>query len=73
MVARKNWAPHVNRILRSRHYTWIGDGLAGHNVEEAVTQILVDAMHLCRHEGLDWDGMLASASRQLHEEERIAS
>jgi hypothetical protein len=69
MVARQNWATHVNRILRSRHYTWIGDGLAGHKVEHALTRILVDAMHMCERENLDWDTVLANSTRQFLEEE----
>jgi hypothetical protein len=73
MVARQNWAPHVNRILRSRRYTWIGDGLAGHNVEDALTQIVVDAMHMCQRENLDWDAVLADSMRHFFEEEKQAA
>ena len=72
MVTRQNWAPHVNRILRSRHYTWIGDGLAGHKVEHALTRILVDAMHMCQRENLDWDSVLADSKCQFLEEEKQA-
>jgi hypothetical protein len=73
MVVRQNWATHVNRILRSGHYTWIGDGLAGHKVEHALTRILVDAMHMCRRENLDWDSVLADSMCQFLEEEEQAA
>ncbi len=68
MVVRQNWATHVNRILRSRHYTWIGDGLAGHKVDQALARILVDTMHMCRRENLEFDTVMADSMRQFLEE-----
>lgn len=70
MVARQNWPQRIDGIIRSRHYTWIGDGLAGNAIPDALTQIVADAMHICRHEGIDWQSIIENGHRQFEEEAR---
>lgn len=70
MVARQNWPQRIEGIIRSRHYTWIGDGLAGDAIPDALTQIVADAMHICRREGIDWQSIVEDGRRQFEEESR---
>lgn len=70
MVARHNWSKHVERIVRSRHYTWIGEGLGGDQPADAIVQIIADSMHICEKEGLDFDELVEQGRRQFAEEEQ---
>lgn len=72
MVARQNWSNHVERIVRSRHYTWIGQGLGGDRPADAIVQIMADTMHICKKEGLDFDELVEQSRRQFAEEECTA-
>lgn len=68
---RNNWARHVEGIIRSRHYTWIGDGLAGQDVPDAMSQIMTDVMHICRREGIALDELLAESRRRAESESSL--
>lgn len=65
---RDNWSRHIEQILRSKHYTWIAEGLGGAPLEEALVAITADVMHMCHRTGLSWDE-LAEESRRLCERE----
>lgn len=69
---RKNWSRHVDGIIRSRHYTWIGEGLAGSDVPEAMSQIMTDVMHICRREGIALDDIIAESRRQVEVERGVS-
>ena len=58
---RENWLRHVDDIIRSRRYTWIGEGLGGRDVPEAMSQIMTDVMHICDREGISLDELLAES------------
>ena len=73
MVARQNWPQRIDEIIRSLKYTWIGDGLAGNAIPDALTQIVADAMHICRREGIDWQTILENGQRQFDEETQSQS
>ena len=69
MVARQNWPKRIDGIIRSRHYTWIGDGLAGDSIPDALSEIVSDAMNICRREGIDWQTIVETGQRQFDAEE----
>ncbi len=73
MVAIQRWVRRIDEIIRSRHYTWIAEGLGGNEVPEAVHQLLTDTMHLSRRAGLNWDEVYAAARQQFEREEREAA
>jgi hypothetical protein len=66
---RKHWRRHVAQIIRSRHYGWIGESRDGDPVDEVMRDILADVMHICKHEKIDFDDLVASARRQCEDEE----
>ena len=65
---RNDWSRHVDGIIRSRHYTWIGEGLGGREVPEAMSQIMTDVMHICRQEGISLDDIIAEGRRRAENE-----
>lgn len=66
---RADWSRHIDQIIRSRHYTWIGEGLGGEPLETALVDITTDLMHICRREGISWEYVLSEAARQFEQEE----
>ncbi len=67
--SRRKWSPHIDEIIRSRHYTWLGHGLGGDNVEDAMTTLLADIMHICKRQGISWESVLERGSEQFRTEE----
>ncbi|MBW3538819.1 MAG: hypothetical protein KY476_00975 [Planctomycetes bacterium] len=67
---RDDWLAHVEEVIRSRHYTWLPEGLGGEPVDVAMTYLLADIMHICRRAGLDWDDVLRRARERFEDEER---
>lgn len=65
---RDNWSHHIDQILRSKHYTWITEGLGGAPLDEAMVAIAADLMHICHRAGLSWEDLTAR-SQQLCERE----
>ena len=65
---RENWLRHVDDIIRSRRYTWIGEGLGGRAVPEAMSQIMTDVMHICDREGISLEELLAESRRRAESE-----
>ncbi len=61
-MPREDWSRHIDQVLRSKHYTWIAEGLAGAPLREALTTITADLMHLCHRSGLSWEQLLAESS-----------
>ncbi len=68
-LPRGDWSRHIDQVIRSKHYTWIAEGLAGAPLREAVTAITVDLMHLCHRTGLSWEQLLADSEELCHSEE----
>ncbi|MEO8497617.1 MAG: hypothetical protein ABI614_21330, partial [Planctomycetota bacterium] len=56
--------------IRSRHYTWLGNGLGGDEVEVAITTLLADIMHICNRQGIGWESVLEHGYEQFQHEER---
>lgn len=69
MSQRQNWSRHVDDIIRSRHYTWIGEGLGGLPPEGAVAEILTDLIHICRRTDIAFDDLLAESQERCDAEE----
>lgn len=66
---RDNWDRHVDQIIRSQHYTWLGEGLAGEAPNAALTDILTDIMHICTRQGMSWENLVARSRAQFEREE----
>lgn len=66
---RVHWDRHVDQIVRSQHYTWLGEGLAGEPLTEALTDIMADIMHICSRQGMSWEQLLARSRSQFEREE----
>jgi hypothetical protein len=75
MSARKRvqWDRHVDQVVRSQHYTWLGEGLAGEPPAEALTDILCDIMHICARQGMSWEQLVARSRAQFEREEAEAA
>ena len=66
---QKDWSGDIDNVIRSRHYTWLAMGLGGQSVEDAVTSLTIDLMHLCRRKGISWEEVLEEGRRQFEKEE----
>ncbi len=67
---RSNWLDHVQSVLRSRHYTWLPEGLGGEDVDVAMTYLVTDIMHVCKLAGVPFDEVLQRSRQQYEREER---
>jgi len=67
---RKNWSHSIDEVIRSRHYNWLGYGLGGEPVGEAMSTLLADVMHICKRHGIPWDEIVKNAREQFELEER---
>ena len=59
--SRTNWSHHVDQILRSRHYTWIAEGLGGAPLRDAMLSMTTDLIHMCHRAGISWDELAADS------------
>ncbi len=69
-VDRSNWLDHVQNVLRSRHYTWLPEGLGGEPVDVAMTYLVTDVMHVCKQAGVSFEDVLRASRQQYEQEER---
>ncbi len=72
-VPREQWLSHVKDVIRSRHYTWLPEGLGGEPVDVAMTYLVTDIMHVCRRAGISWEDVLAKSQEQFQREEAAAA
>ncbi len=68
-IDRENWLEHVENVIRSRHYTWLPEGLGGEPVDVAMTYLTTDIMHVCKRAGISWSDVLAEAEARFAREE----
>tara|TARA_R110002072_G_scaffold145460_1_gene291952 strand:- start:103559 stop:103807 length:249 start_codon:yes stop_codon:yes gene_type:complete len=68
-VQRDHWLEHVDEIIRSRHYTWLPQGLGGEPVDEAMSWLVTDIMHICKRSGVDWEDILQRGQARFQKEE----
>jgi hypothetical protein len=73
LQSRASWPRHVEQVIRSQHYSWLGEGLAGEPPAEALTEIVTDIMHICRRQGIGWEDLLARSRAQFEIEENQVS
>lgn len=66
---RAGWKNHIQQIVRSQHYTWIGEGLGGEPLAEALTDMMADIMHICASQGISWEDLVARSREQFDREE----
>lgn len=67
---RRNWSHEIDEVIRSRHYTWLARGLGGDDVEDAMTTLLADIMHICERQGIAWESVLEHGRERFRSEER---
>lgn len=65
-----DWSYRIEQVTRSKHYTWLGEGLGGLPAEEAMVRLTADVMHICRHEGIAWNQIVQRGQKQFEREER---
>ena len=70
---RDDWLEHIESVIRSRHYTWLPEGLGGEPVDVAMAYLAADIMHVCRRAGIDWNDVFRRAREQFEREEREAA
>lgn len=71
-VDRSQWLQHLQDVLRSRHYTWLPEGLGGESVEVAMSYLLTDIRHICKMSDVSFDDVLTeSRQRYVREESRV--
>ncbi|MEZ6132954.1 MAG: hypothetical protein R3C59_30150 [Planctomycetaceae bacterium] len=68
-VDRTNWLDDVDDVIRSRHYTWIPEGLGGEPPDVAMTWVLTDIMHICRRANIRFDDVMHRALERFNSEE----
>ncbi len=69
MIDRRNWSDNVDDVIRSKHYTWMGMGLGGEPLEEAMQALTADIMHLCQRRGISWEHLVEKSLAQFEQEE----
>lgn len=67
---RRNWYRKIADVIRSRHYTWLGQGLSGAPVEEAMVALTTDVMHVCKRQGIDINWLIAQSRAEFEQEEQ---
>ena len=67
---RRHWSRHIDDVIRSKHYTWLGLGLGGETVEKAMVELTAKIMHICRRCGIDWQRVLNKSLAQVEQQER---
>lgn len=67
---RSNWLDHVNEVIRSRHYTWLPEGLGGEPIDVAMTYLVTDIMHVCKAAGISFEDVLRESRQRYEQEER---
>lgn len=71
---RQNWYRKIADVIRSRRYTWLGQGLGGAPIDEAMVSLTTDVMHICKRQGIDVGWLLEQSKAKFEQEERaIAS
>lgn len=68
-VKREHWLDHVDDVIRSRHYTWIPQGLGGESVDEAMSWLVTDIMHICHRSGISWEDVLEQGAARFQQEQ----
>lgn len=68
-LPRSHWFEHVRDIVRSRHYTWMAEGLGGAPIDVAMRQLLTDIHHVCDMADIPFDDVLAESREQYENEQ----
>lgn len=71
--SREGWNRHIDQVIRSQHYTWLAEGLAGQPLSLALTDIVADIMHICARQGMSWDNLVTRSRAQFDREEAQVS
>jgi hypothetical protein len=71
-VDRDHWMEDVENVIRSRHYSWLPEGLGGEPVDVAMTYLLTDIRHICRRTGASFETVLEQSRKQFLAEEKMA-
>jgi len=66
---RERWSRQVDQVIRSRHYTWLGEGLGGESLPEALSCMLTDIMHICKRQDISFAELLESCQERFKQEE----
>lgn len=64
----ERWSQHLDQIVRSKHYTWLAEGLGGEPLDTAFELILADMRHICEREGISWEALVDRSQRRFERE-----
>jgi hypothetical protein len=70
---RDGWDRRIDQVIRSQHYTWLGEGLAGQPLSQALTDMVTDIMHICVRQGTSWENLVTRSRAQFEREEAQVS
>jgi hypothetical protein len=66
---RRNWYQKIQDVIRSRHYTWLAQGLGGAPIDQAMVTLTTDVMHVCKREGIDITWLIEQSMANFEQEE----
>ncbi len=66
---RNNWTRKVEQVIRSRHYGWLAEARDGDPIEDVMTDVAADVMHICKRKGISIDELLHRSRQQFEIEE----
>ena len=67
--SEREWLRRVQQVIRSRHYAWIAEARDGDPMNDVMTDLATDIMHICKRTGITWDELLRQSRRKFEEEE----
>jgi len=70
---RSDWSRRIDQIIRSKHYTWIGEQLGGEPLEQALVDMTTDIRHMCKRQNISWEEILERSRIQFEREEAEAA
>ena len=70
---QRPWTRQIDDVIRSKHYTWLGLGLGGRAIDDAVVDLTAKVMHICKRCGIDFKHVLQRSQAKLEQEERAAN
>jgi hypothetical protein len=68
--SRRHWSRQIEDVIRSKHYTWLGLGLGGDPIDQAMVDLTAKIMCICRRCGIDWQQVVAKSQAKIEQEER---
>lgn len=69
-TSRRNWTRKVDQVIRSRHYGWLAEARDGDPIEDVITDVTADVMHICKRKGISIEELIRRSKQQFEAEEQ---